>query len=81
MDDFGFNYPKKILRWILVGAFLIAIAWGVITGDSKNFMNLWIKEVEFITKPIINRITNRMERAVERAQESSETATTTESGN
>lgn len=67
MDDLAFKYPRKILQALLVGAMLIAIGWGGITGNSQNAINLWTKEVTFITKPILNYFTNKMERRMERA--------------
>ncbi len=61
MDDFAFKYPKIILRWLLIGAMVIAIGWGVITWDSKNAIDLWTKEVTLITKPIFNFYIKRAE--------------------
>jgi len=62
MDDWAFKLPKKILKFVLIGAFLIAVGWGVITWDSKKAMDLWTAEVTFITKPLFNYFTNRAER-------------------
>lgn len=56
MEDFAFKYPRTILRALLVGAMVIAIGWGVITGNSQNAINLWTKEVTFITQPILGNI-------------------------
>lgn len=69
MEDLAFKYPKRILQALLVGAMLIAIGWGVITGNSQNAINLWTKEVTFITQPIFNYFTNKMERRMERVME------------
>ncbi len=66
MDDLAFKLPQKILRALLVGAFVIAMVWGVVTWDSKKAMDLWTTEVTFITKPIFNYFANRAERLVGR---------------
>lgn len=69
MEDFTFKYPRTILRALLVGAMVIAIGWGVITWNSQNAIDLWTKEVTFITQPIFNYFTNKMERRMERVME------------
>ena len=69
MDELAFRYPRTILRALLVGAMVIAIGWGVITWNSQNAINLWTKEVTFITQPIFNYFTSKMERRMERVME------------
>jgi hypothetical protein len=70
MDDFVFKYPKKILQLIFVGAMLVAMSWGLITWNSQNAIDLWSKEVTFITKTILNYFTSRAERRIERVMKS-----------
>lgn len=69
MEDIAFKYPRRILQALLVGAMLIAIGWGVITWNSQNAIDLWTKEVTFITQPIFNYFTNKVERRIERVLE------------
>lgn len=82
MDDFAFKIPGKILKFLLIGAFLISILWGVFTWDSKKAMDLWTTQVTFITTPILNFFTGRIEKRMETVTESafSQLATSTESG-
>jgi hypothetical protein len=67
MDDWSFNIPKKILRALLIGAVILAVIYGVFTGDSKKGAEFYMKEVEFIMTPIINKMQNRMEKIFDRA--------------
>jgi len=69
MEDFAFKYPKIVLQSLLVGAMLVAMSWGVLTWNSQNAIDLWTKEVTFITQPIFNYFTNKMERRMERVME------------
>lgn len=62
MDELAFKYPKKVLKILLIGSVLIAVGWGVITGNSQNAVNLLTKEITFITKPIFNYTQKRVER-------------------
>jgi hypothetical protein len=70
MDDFAFKIPGKILKFLLVGAFLISILWGVLTWDSKKAMDLWTAQVTLITTPIFNFFAERAERRMEAVLES-----------
>jgi hypothetical protein len=81
MDDFAFKIPGKILKFLLIGAFLISILWGVLTWDSRKAMDLWTAQVTFITTPIFNFFAERLERRMEAVTESafSQLATSTES--
>ena len=81
MDDFAFKIPGKILKFLLVGAFLISILWGVLTWDSRKAMDLWTTQITFITTPIFNFFAERVERRMEAVTESafSQLATSTES--
>ncbi len=67
MDDWSFNIPKKILRALLIGAVILAVVYGVFTGDSKKGAEFYMKEVKFIMTPIINKMQNRMEKMFEKA--------------
>ncbi len=67
MDDWSFNIPKKILRVLLIGAVILAVLYGVFTGDSKKGADFYMKEVKFIMTPIINKMQNRMEKIFDRA--------------
>lgn len=66
MDDFAFNIPKKILRWLLLVAAVIAFIYGLVTWDSNKAVNFYFKEVEFISRPIVNKMTKRLDRAMGR---------------
>ena len=83
MDDFAFKIPGKILKFLLVGAFLISILWGVFTWDSRKAMDLWTTQITFIATPIFNFFAERAERRMEAVLESAfsrlddKTATTT----
>lgn len=66
MEDIAFNYPKKILRYLLFAALLSGVAWGLITGDSDRGARLYIKEVQLIATPIANLMKHRVERAFEK---------------
>lgn len=66
MEDIAFKYPKKILQIVFMGAMLVAISWGVLTWNLQNAINLWTKEVTFITKPIFNFYVSRMENRAEK---------------
>lgn len=66
MDDWSFNIPKKILRALLIGAVILAVIYGVFTGDSKKGAEFYMKEVKFIMAPIINKMQNRMEKMFDR---------------
>lgn len=83
MDDFAFKIPGKILKFLLIGAFLISILWGVLTWDSRKAMDLWTTQVTFITTPIFNFFAERAERRMETVLDSAfsrldeKTATTT----
>lgn len=67
MDDWSFNIPKKILRALLIGAVILAVLYGIFTGDSKKGADFYMKEVKFIMTPIINKMQNRMEKIFDRA--------------
>lgn len=67
MDDWSFNIPKKILRALLIGAVILAVIYGVFTGDSKKGAEFYMKEVKLIMTPIINKMQNRMEKMFDRA--------------
>ena len=67
MDDWSFNIPKKILRALLIGAVILAVIYGVFTGDSKKGAEFYMKEVKFIMAPIINKMQNRMEKMLDRS--------------
>lgn len=67
MDDWSFNIPKKILRALLIGAVILAVLYGIFTGDSKKGADFYMKEVNFIMTPIINKMQNRMEKIFDRA--------------
>ena len=77
MDDWSFGIPRKIFRWLLIGAVVIAAIYGVITWDSKKAVEFYFAEVRIITQPIINKFTERMQRAMDRAVHQSQLATTT----
>ncbi len=81
MDDFAFKIPGKILKFLLIGALLVSVSWGVLTWDSKKAMDLWITQVTFITTPIFNFFAERIERRVETVTDSafSQQATSAES--
>jgi hypothetical protein len=66
MDDWSFNIPKKILRFLLLGAVVLAVLYGLITWDSKKGAEFYMKEVEFITKPIVNKLQERIQRIFDR---------------
>lgn len=67
MDDWSFNIPKKILRALLIGAVILAVIYGVFTGDSKKGAEFYMKEVKFIMTPIINKMQNRMKKMLDRS--------------
>jgi hypothetical protein len=81
MDDFALKIPGKILKFLLIGAFLVSILWGVLTWDSRKAVDLWTTQITFITTPILNFFTERMGRRMEVVTESafSQLATSTES--
>lgn len=62
MEDWSFNIPKKILRILLIGAVVLAVLYGLITWDSKKGAEFYMKEVKFITTPIVNKMQQRMQR-------------------
>ncbi len=83
MDDFAFKIPGKILKFLLIGAFLISVLWGVLSWDSRKAIDLWTSQVTFITTPIFNFFTERFEKRMEAVTESafSQLATSTEAVN
>jgi hypothetical protein len=62
MEDFAFNWPKKILVSLVLGAWAIAGVYGVVTGDLHKAGELFGKEMTFITKPMVNFAQKRIER-------------------
>lgn len=48
-----------------VGALIIAAIWGVIQQDSKKGVDLYVKEIEIITKPIVNKMIERINRVAD----------------
>ena len=55
--------PRKLLRKLVIGLFVVALVWGVVSGDMANTGKLIIDG----TKPLAERIEKRLLRVFERA--------------
>ncbi len=55
--------PRKLLRKLVIGLFIIALIWGVVSGDMANTGKLIMEG----TKPLAERIEKRLLRVFERA--------------
>lgn len=64
MEDFNFYkfIPKFILRWILLGILIISIIYGYVTGDSKKGYEFFSNKIQFVTKPLIDKVKRIMNR-------------------
>lgn len=55
--------PRKLLRMLITGLFIIALIWGMVSGDMTNTGKLIMDG----TKPLAERIEKRLLRVFERA--------------
>lgn len=62
--------PKKLLRPFVIGLLVVALIWGLISGDMTNAGKVFIE----VTKPISERIEKRLLRVIERVMQIPEEA-------
>lgn len=62
MEDFNFYklIPRFLLKWILLGILIIAIVYGYITGDTKKGYEFFSNKIQFVTKPLMNKVKRAM---------------------
>ncbi|GEM_PF-5253488 len=66
MEDFNFYklIPKFLLKWILLGILIISIAYGYITGDSKMAYEFFSNKIQFVTKPLMDKVERAMNKPI-----------------
>jgi hypothetical protein len=60
-EDLSLNPLGGLAKWLIRGAFIVAIVWGVITQNSQNASVLFMKEMAILTPPMQHYLTDRLE--------------------
>jgi hypothetical protein len=60
-EDLSLNPFGGVAKWLIQGAFIVAVVWGIVTQSSQNASALFLKEMAIITPPMQHYLEDKLE--------------------